>query len=200
MSGEQNLGLLQIKAGYPNGRNPEGDNQLSGIASGIRVMVRARPLSLSSCPLLYRSLPVLLSCSYSLALPPSPCVWLCRRDESVDELLCGQGLREPRSPDDVFSTPAGWFTTQVDSTTGNLMIPGASTTACRRPPSLGCFFTPMALCVADPPESAPAAMRNPGQPTGGAYHVLDYTFFWANIRANVKERVGAFLAQSGAKL
>jgi hypothetical protein len=47
--------------------------------------------------------------------------------------------------------------------------------------------------LTDPPESAPAAMRNPGQPTGGGYHVLDYTFFWANVRANVKERVDAFL-------
>eukprot|EP01046_Picozoa_sp_COSAG06_P114640 COSAG06_NODE_61474_length_267_cov_1.232143_1_plen_77_part_01 len=45
--------------------------------------------------------------------------------------------------------------------------------------------------LTDPPESAPAAMRNPGQPTGGGYHVLDYTFFWANVRANVKERVDA---------
>eukprot|EP01046_Picozoa_sp_COSAG06_P091800 COSAG06_NODE_38069_length_427_cov_41.774390_1_plen_49_part_10 len=32
-----------------------------------------------------------------------------------------QGLRAPLSPDDVFSTPPGWFTTQVDATTGNLL-------------------------------------------------------------------------------
>jgi hypothetical protein len=38
-----------------------------------------------------------------------------------------QGLRAPLSPDDVFSTPPGWFTTQVDATTGNLLIPGKKT-------------------------------------------------------------------------
>ena len=93
--------------------------------------------------------------------------------------------------------PAGWTTYQLSV---DLPAGVSNIYAFAGPLSLGCFFTPMALCVADPPESAPAAMRNPGQPTGGAYHVLDYTFFWANIRANVKERVGAFLAQRGAKL
>ena len=43
------------------------------------------------------------------------------------------------------------------------------------------------------------SMRNPGQPTGGAYHVLDYSFFWANVRHNVAVRVGAFIADVGAR-
>jgi hypothetical protein len=38
-------------------------------------------------------------------------------------------------------------------------------------------------------------MRNLQQPTGGAYHVNDFTFFWGNIRHNVAVRVGAFLSR-----
>ena len=97
------------------------------------------------------------------------------------------------------STNRAWYHGQVDATTGLLLIP-------------------------DPPETAPAALRNP-QPGGGkltalskfsgvafgvrrrlltaflsclaaAYHNNDYTFFWENVRANVAERVAAFVSKA----
>lgn len=117
VSGQANLGLLHLKAGFPNGRNP---------AAGA--------------------------------------------DMTVPMGVVVESLGAPTSPEVTFKTPPGFFTAQVDGETGELK-------------------------VADPPESAPAAMRNLQQPTGGAYHVNDYTFFWANIRHNVAVRVGAFMSR-----
>ena len=75
-------------------------------------------------------------------------------------LVC-TSLGTPTTPEATFSFPAGGLTAQVNPDTGVLMIPD--------PPAHGSTMDSWHEFFGEPQ-------------AGGSYHVMDYAYFWANVR------------------
>ena len=75
-------------------------------------------------------------------------------------LVC-TSLGVPSTPEETFSFPAGGLTAQVHPDTGVLMIPD--------PPAHGSTMDSWHEFFGEPQ-------------AGGSYHVMDYAYFWANVR------------------